>query len=249
MTDVYIQAKHGMPYSMNGVTAFFGFQELGYRIELFESIDLTELDPSTDTIVVGGVGTVHKALKKLKIEVPPALDYPTELEKYLGRTIFTTTMSAIVHDNQFPYFIKPVGQDLLFKGTMIQSVADFVRLSGIPETTSIYKSDPISFVSEYRCFILNRRVLACKHYWGNSLVFPDRQVVLDAVATYQSSPVAYSLDVGITEEGKTVLVEVNDAYSLGSYGLQPIAYSRFLEARWNEMKGKPYSEQYQNYFS
>jgi len=39
------------------------------------------------------------------------------------------------------------------------------------------------------------------------------------IATYKHAPVAYALDVGInlTDSGpETVLIEVNDAYSLGS---------------------------------
>ena len=35
--------------------------------------------------------------------------------------------------------------------------------------------------------------------------------------------------------GKTLLVEVNDSYALGHYGLRTIPYARMIEARWEEM--------------
>ena len=100
------------------------------------------------------------------------------------------------------------------------------------------------FQCEYRVFVLNRRPFACKHYRGNSLIFPDSRVVLEAIEAYSSSPIAYALDVGVTDRGDTLLVEINDGYSLGSYGLLPIAYARFIEARWKEFWGLPFEMNY-----
>ena len=34
------------------------------------------------------------------------------------------------------------------------------------------------------------------------------------------------------------MIEVNDAYSLGSYGLRSIPYVRMIEARWIEIVGE-----------
>lgn len=63
----------------------------------------------------------------------------------------------------------------------------------------------------------------------------DFEMVERMVAAYKSSPIAYSIDVALTKEGDTVLIEVNDAYSLGTYGLDPILYSKMIEARWCEL--------------
>ena len=73
------------------------------------------------------------------------------------------------------------------------------------------------------------------HYKGEFRVFPDFSVVDAAVATYLPSPSAYGIDFGVTQDGRTLLVETNEAYSLGCYGLTPLLYSTFLECRWHEL--------------
>jgi hypothetical protein len=63
-------------------------------------------------------------------------------------------------------------------------------------------------------------------------------VVAQALAAYlPEAPAAFSLDIGLTAAGQTVVVEVNDGHSLGAYGLMPLAYAKFLSARWAEMTG------------
>lgn len=42
-----------------------------------------------------------------------------------------------------------------------------------------------------------------------------------------------------TDDGRTLLVEVNDGYALGCYGLQHNLYAKLLAARWAELVGVP----------
>ena len=48
---------------------------------------------------------------------------------------------------------------------------------------------------------------------------------------FTKSPKAYILDVGITDNDLNVLIEVNDAYSISSYGLSPVLYAKYSESR------------------
>lgn len=43
------------------------------------------------------------------------------------------------------------------------------------------------------------------------------------------------LDFGVTSDGRTLLIEMNDGYSLGAYGLEPELYAKLLTARWAEL--------------
>ena len=45
---------------------------------------------------------------------------------------------------------------------------------------------------------------------------------------------AYCLDVGCLEDRSTLLVEVNDGYAFGAYGLRPELYMKMISARWEE---------------
>ena len=51
----------------------------------------------------------------------------------------------------------------------------------------------------------------------------------------EDRPVACSIDIGVTSENKTILIECNDAYALGSYGLVDFRYAKFTSARWAQI--------------
>lgn len=43
----------------------------------------------------------------------------------------------------------------------------------------------------------------------------------------------------MTDDSRTLLVEANDGFSFGSYGLDPKLYVRMLAARWRELMEQP----------
>lgn len=52
---------------------------------------------------------------------------------------------------------------------------------------------------------------------------------------YKGAPKAYAIDVGVMDDGRTLVVEVNTSCSIGSYGLNVIDYAKFKSARWAEL--------------
>lgn len=58
-----------------------------------------------------------------------------------------------------------------------------------------------------------------------------------AVKEYRDAPAGYGIDFGVTADRRTLLVEVNDGYALGCYGLQHDLYAQLLSARWSELVG------------
>jgi hypothetical protein len=50
-------------------------------------------------------------------------------------------------------------------------------------------------------------------------------------------PAGYGIDFGVLTDGRTVLVEVNEGYSLSPYGLESTEYAELLEARWLQLAG------------
>ena len=83
---IYIQStQQGIPKSHNYYIADQGFKEMGFEtVPFFQMEDLAECRP--DDLIVGGIGTVTGKLKEYGI-VPPNVNYPNELTKYLGRSI------------------------------------------------------------------------------------------------------------------------------------------------------------------
>lgn len=103
--------------------------------------------------------------------------------------------------------------------------------------TPIWMSDVVEFVSEYRVLVHQGLVFACRHYKGDCTTFPDMSVVLEAIKCFKRAPVGYALDFGVTDDGRTLLVEVNDAWALGSYGTPPLPFTEMVINRWKEIVG------------
>lgn len=57
------------------------------------------------------------------------------------------------------------------------------------------------------------------------------------IEAYVDAPAGCAIDMGVTSGGRTLLVEVNDGYALGCYGMDSVAYALLLAARWAELVG------------
>ena len=69
-----------------------------------------------------------------------------------------------------------------------------------------------------------------------NLTIPDTMTIYEIIEQGKSLNVnAYSLDIGVDDKGRTLLIECNDAYALGCYGLNPIDYAKFISARWAQL--------------
>jgi hypothetical protein len=236
----HIQKHEGEFANINTLTAYLGFREKGYEVRFFEHPKIPFGDIHLDTPVVGGIRAVVAALSHLGIVVPELPSIPDALRPFAGRSTWTSTMQEardLVSSGR-SIFVKPVpGDRKLFGGIVFREFRDMIGTAHVPSDAPVICSDVVEFVSEYRAFVLDSKILGLRHYKGEFRVFPDPAVIDAAVAAYHPSPRAYGIDFGVTAEGKTLLVETNEAYSLGCYGLTPLLYTTFLERRWAELTG------------
>lgn len=239
-SSVIIQKEGGEFVNVNGFNAWRGFDERGYEIRFFDweqmASGIAPVEP--DTITVGSVMFVRRALRRLGVETPP-LDYPPRLRGYLGRRIWQTTWAEVrsrIDNPGVPVFVKPVEQDKAFTGYVVSAFRDLIRTAKWPGAMNLWASEPLPFVSEWRFFVRRGQIIGVGHYKGDPLRYPDVTFVRAAIDDYDGeAPVAFGIDFGVIESGATHLVEVNDGFSLGCLGLGPLAYSGFLEDRWKEL--------------
>ena len=80
-------------------------------------------------------------------------------------------------------------------------------------------------------------MVAANHYSGDASLQVNFEVVKEAIKAFenQGAPNAYGIDFGVLESGETALVEVNDAYALGAYGITGEDYTRLILTRWKEL--------------
>ena len=231
----YIRAKNGMPGNVNFYTAYQGFVEMGLECVLFQ--DYEELDTSCrGDVVVGGLGSLRRTLLRHGVEIVE-YDYPEELGEYIGRRVWRSTMDEVAADDSLrPIFVKPV-ENKGFTGKVISSTGDLVGLGASGYNPPVICSEVVNFIAEWRCFVRYGKILDVRSYKGDWRVSFDPRVIEGAIRNFVSAPAGYAADFGVTRDGLTLLVEINDGYSLGCYGLQHNLYAQLLSARWSELMG------------
>lgn len=240
----YIQSKDLRPYSPAGAAAARGFELLGWSVRYFGRAELNALELGVSDVVVGGAGTVRAALQKLGRRAPPPLNLPRELEPFWGRKVWRTTPSDLRLSATYPVFVKPLTDSKVFEGRVLQGGGDLEALlsprEGFPPVeldTPLEAQEVVRFESEWRAFVLRGVVQGISSYAGDPLRFPSANLVRMAVGAFRGAPAGYAADFGVTDDGRTLIVEVNDGYSVGHGGLVADVYARLLAARWDELTG------------
>jgi hypothetical protein len=227
---------------------FDGYQELCYNIKFFKEQDLlfNNIKINKEDIFCGHVNLCLTILKRNNIPVPKSLDYPDELKEYFGRKIRKSTLNEfdkLLKDNEelgniYEYFIKPI-RNKLFTGFKCNNRQDLWNKTAqsaqtLPESTEIYVSSIVNFLDEYRVYVYQNQIIQVCPYWQESwkLKIPDYTRIEEMVAKMINPPIFYSIDVGITDKNETLLVEVNDGYALGNYGLPVKIYAEASSSRW-----------------
>lgn len=260
----YVRYREGIPELEAQFAAREGFRQLGVELGTYSWIDdikqtdgspkiwaatadavpvgaaysppptITDLAP--DVGVCGYIGDVWAALDVLGRPRPAPIDYPQELFYLRGRKIWRTTLGEVRATLQ-PLFVKPV-EHKVFTGFVHRGDGESrMRIVTQPDAVECWASEVVPFVSEHRAFVLRGEVVDVRRYKGDWWRAPDQRVVHEAVTVWRTRPVACCLDFGVTQEGHTLLVEANDGFAFGTYGLAPTLVAQMLSARWFEMAG------------
>ena len=200
-----------------------------------------KLKLTLNDFIAGDIDTMFTAMKQLDINYEYN-DYPKCLNKYLHRRIWESSIKDIKAElfNEYiinPIFIKPKNKLKKFTGFIIKSIDDLNKINNAGDNTKVICSEPVNFISEYRCPVINGEIKDLCYYSGDSNIKIDKSIVQKMVKEFLNSPKAYCIDVGVLSNGETALIEVNDAFSIGIYSMSKEVYAELLITRWNEIKG------------
>jgi hypothetical protein len=92
--------------------------------------------------------------------------------------------------------------------------------------------------SEWRVFVHKNEIQHISNYSGDCCEFPSVSAIKAMVDAYHdTAPVAYTLDVGVTESHKTVVIECHRFYSCGLYGFSDLRkLPVMLSQTWYQIK-------------
>ncbi len=243
LQEVWIQTSltHNQILNQGCYTAFYGAQALGIRTRLYSAAQeyfdaIKERQEPVQHICVGGINTLRTIFNLLGVEPPEVHSPHIHLQGYLGRKMFETTLGDVrAFRTIIPIFIKPLVEDKTFTGYVVRSNVDLIKLRALPDDFKLLGSEVVNFVSEWRVFINRYAIVNAKNYAGDYRKIPEFDLVEYAISDYKEQKAAYSLDFGVTDKGETLLIEINDAFGIAPYGLEPVAYLKLLTERWEEI--------------
>lgn len=189
---------------------------LSKRIDIKNSIPVGTID-----FVQTYLNKIHGIDKMNPIEVPRVLQH----KKYLKRRY------SIIDKSNLPksgyHFIKYVSQLKQFTYTgMIENM----KYESYRETKNFkdgfYQiSEIVDILSEYRCFILQDKIIGIQYYDGDCTVLPNEQdieLLKEMVIRYSldnTRPQSYTFDIAIIKDRGLALIETHPFTSVGLYGL------------------------------
>lgn len=253
--------ENGEYHSQNISHAVFGFRELGAEIVKYTEIKEIYDWVTPDDIVLDYIDQDESIFNKFG-KHPNVPDYPEIMKSFLSRRIWKDTINSIAQSEEkwsVGNFVKPV-KNKVFTGKIISSIADLVGCGCSSENYEVYVSETLNIKAEWRCFILYDNILDIRPYGANVLsgrndswkFHYDYKVVeqmIEKFRQWDDRPVACSMDIAVIDiesaeqfndpRYKTVLIEFNDAYALGNYGLHHLAYAKLISARWSQIMDRP----------
>jgi hypothetical protein len=221
-----------------------GLQHRGVHVEFapIKRLFRRELALSRSTLVAGSIPFVRSAFLQLGIQPPVLNEYPNCLAEFLHRRMWTLTQGQLYkyfdEAGRKPCFAKPETRRKRFTGRVFSCAEDLIHADGASCSMSLVCADVVEWLTEYRVFVLHGHTLGIRHYRGDSTLALDFNVVRRAIEIFENSGTAcisYAADFGVLASGITALVEVNDAWGLGSWGLDENAYTDLIIARWREI--------------
>lgn len=233
-----------LPHHFDAACAMYGAIENceQYRLTSFEEIVSGKLDMilrMNASCVVGSTEFMREVFKhvgKENIRLPRNSNRPSE--------IITLTEAHQRVATGEKLFIKPLDAKEYGISGLVLDGAKYTILNDVPGETMFYAYQPFTkkLVSEWRIYVHNHKMIDARNYSGDFCEMFNRTYANYVINQNKSDfPVAYTMDIGIFEEEdgvqvpENVVIEFNDMWAIGNYGIPNDLYLRLLKDRYSEI--------------
>lgn len=228
---IYIQSKDDikLPHHFDAACALYGAEEsaLAYKLITFEDISKFK-HLIKNNLFVGSVEFMKEVFKTVGIE-------DVRVPKNSNRECTKMTVyDAIELSKIKKIFIKPFDIKL-FTGFVMEGFV-YSCLNGIEnESVMVYDVFTSDIVSEWRLYIHKNKIVDSRNYGGDFMIYPNHEYILSVINENNNFPIAYTIDIGVLQDGSNVVIEYNDMWSIGNYGIPNDLYLKLLRDRYFEI--------------
>jgi hypothetical protein len=213
----------------------------GFEVRVASLRQLPGTLSSPVALVAGGLPFVETALRSLNVPIPDPVDYPPIAQHFYRRTMCRSTVGNVLREIERggpPMFVKPAQRRKRFTGLVVSGPKDLWRLASVSRSLTVHCSSVVEWRTEWRAFANRGVLVGLRHYEGDPEAVPDLDVVRSMITEVRETdaPVSFALDVGVlADDGETALVEMNEGFAIGRYGLESDVYFDLIAARWAEL--------------
>lgn len=218
-----------MQGELNIALATIGLESVGRDVQSRSGIGYPMMPGE---IAYGNVNWIKQTMEACGIR-RPVFGYIPEV---LQRGAIGLTRMTVNNARRSGLFIKPIPErQKAFNGFVDKNPAQtMLNLASYHDDVMV--ANVFNFVSEWRVFVHKGEAIAAEHYKGDFRISPNWKCVDSAAnAQWENKPIAWSCDFGVTSEGETLLIEMHEVFSLGTYGVNPTLFAIMLEDAWDEV--------------
>ncbi len=242
---IYIQSnkEHSLPHHFDCACALYGAIDsaMDYRLTTFDEVQSGKFDSLIKTnLFVGSVEFMREVFKRVGLS-----DVRLPMNSTSTPEIITLEEAHGRVANGEKIFIKPL-EIKLFTGLVLDGFS-YSCLNGLPPDTKVmaYKPFEEKMESEWRVYIMDGTILDSKNYAGDFTISIDYDKVFAWIdwCKEKNFPRYYTIDVAVLAPeyssgepyAENVVVEFNDAWAIGNYGMPNDLYLEFLTKRYFEI--------------
>ena len=246
---VYIQSNDDqtLPHHGDAASALYGAMDLGLDYKLL-SYNNIKWDDNIE-FYGGGKGPefkINSQIIKSNLFIG-STEFMSAVWKVIGkdpklpmntdRSHFNLTLGQVRKDieQNMTWFVKPF-QLKLFSGLIVDKYS-ISSLNEFDDNLVVMAYIPLpEILSEWRVYIHYNQMIDSKNYSGDFKISPDYDWVESRIKLYKDKmPCAYTLDVGVLKDNTNTIIEFNDFWAIGNYGIPNDLYVRMLRDRYFEI--------------
>jgi len=236
---IHNQIRHDFSFTLIESARFYNWFNHNSRITL-RYLNTTEGEPSFNFkdyhykqkyIPIGSVEFVSQYLYRFYGLIPKPINVPEELFHYAGRRILNGTDKSLK---------KLRGDYVVKSNTHIKGFNEIIGCSSsgnqFPQSVPFgyYQISEFipNIISEWRAFVYAGDLVGLQNYSGDFTKWPNINTIKGMIGNYKSAPIAYTLDVAISEDRGTFLIECHDFFSCGLYGFSNHKILPYMFYKW-----------------
>jgi len=230
---IYIQSDSDriLPHHFDVSSVLYGAIDTAqdYRLTTIEEV----MSGKFDTVIkrhlfVGSVEFMNEVFNRVDISDPRV-----PMNSNREHTISTLENAHLRVSKGGTLFIKPY-KIKLFSGLVLDG-CKYSCLVNLPGDTKVMIYEVFDNpLSEWRIYIHRGKIEDARNYSGDVMLMPDKDYINSVIENCVDFPISYTIDIGILEK-ENIVVEFNDMWAIGNYGVPNDIYLRMIKDRYFEI--------------